>query len=66
MHNIYDLNEAYEGFIKRFGIEPNGVLMHEETYKMLCAAAPSIPLTFRGAPIYTSPQMEVNQLRFII
>lgn len=74
MHNIYDLNQAYEGFVKRFSIEPNGLLMHESTYEMLkltmhrdfTVVHPDASVTFRGAPIFRSAQMEINQLRFII
>lgn len=74
MHNIYDLNEAYEGFVRRFGIEPNGLLMREETYEMLKhtmyrdfnVITSNASVTFRGALIFRSQQMEVNQIRFII
>lgn len=69
---MYDFNQAYEGFVSRFGIEPNGVLMSEETYEILKQPMESFiiaikePATFRGIPIMRSKQMEPNQIRFVI
>lgn len=73
-HYIYDINEAFDGFVKRFGIEPNGVLMSEETFqeiKHLMSDATTIvaedaKITFRGVPIFMCSQLSKGKLRFVI
>lgn len=74
MYNIYDLNQAHNDFVKRFGIEPNGVLMNNytlESIKGMCNTPTdkmdnNVKLTIMGAPIFISEEMSNNKLRFII
>lgn len=72
-YHVYDLNKAYKDFLNRWGVEPNGLLMREETYDLLRRSAADIftvtdtaKMTFRGMPIYRSEQMEINKIRFVI
>lgn len=75
IYHIYDLNKAYEGFIDRFGIEPNGILMHNETFTMLKEmmvngttqkVSDDALITFMGKSIFKSSDIEVGKLRFVI
>lgn len=72
-YHVYDLNKAYEDFISRWGVEPNGLLMRDETYDLLRETASSMftvtrtaDMSFRGMPIYRSAQMNINRIRFVI
>lgn len=73
MHNIYDFNVVYQGFVSRFGIEPNGILMNEFTFQLLKTEVESIITievqslsTFMGVKIFRSEDLENGKCRFII
>jgi hypothetical protein len=73
-YNIYDFDQAYNDFVERFGIEPNGVVMHEATYQELkncfntniVTESEVSPTTIFGKPIFRSMQIEINKIRFVI
>ena len=71
MYNIYELNIAYNSFVKRFGIEPNGVLINHYT-KVALIDAGLITITnaklvfIHGIPVFTSVEMEDGKIRFVI
>ena len=71
---VFHLNKAYEGFIGRFGVEPNGLLVHEDTFQTLKQNMATITnivaddalITFRGMTIYRAAQMPINQVKFVL
>lgn len=58
--------EALNDFIKRWGIEPGGILMSSATYKTLVAQRNEEMKQFRGIPIFKSEDIEANKIRFVI
>lgn len=73
-YHLYDINKAYEDFIDRFGIEPNGVLMNSGTKNFMrnmlnysnSISIDTTKLTFNGKPIYISEDIGANKIRFVI
>lgn len=49
-----------DAFAKRWGLQPNGILMNQRTFNELRVQS------FRDIPIYRSPDCKENEIRFII
>lgn len=59
------VSEAIIAFAKRWGVHPNGILLHPRTY-----IGTSLPCTgsmeFEGIPIFRSPDMPEGKIRFVL
>ena len=66
--------EALNNFIKTWGIEPHGIVMHNSTYERWISQRPSFhpklnedeEKKFRGLQIYRTSQIEENKIRFVL
>lgn len=61
----YMLHMGLQDFAKRWGLEPNGILMNPRLFNTLSEVLRREQV-FEGVAIYRSPDIKDNEIRFII
>jgi hypothetical protein len=64
------IREGIASFHMRWGLRPNGILMHPWTFLELGKGPAQFPwqdsMDFEGIAIYRSPDMKENEIKFVI